>query len=147
MLVFTTGAILITSVDRAILFRVLPTLQEEFGLSNTAAGFLGSLNSLGVVIGAIIVGVFGDALGKGINRAWTWAVAATVTIVSSVATAFVHTLGGLQFSSTAAGFVIDTYGHSANFVFLAIPCPSHPHPDIFHARDGSYRWRDDPGVA
>jgi MFS family permease len=97
MLVVTTGAILVTSVDRAILFRVLPALQEEFGLSNTAAGFLGSLNSLGVVIGAIVLGVFGDALGKGVNRAWTWAVAVSVTIVASIATAFVQTLGGLQF--------------------------------------------------
>ena len=53
MLVVTTGAILVTSVDRAILFRTLPAIQQEFGLSNTAAGFFGSLTSLGVVIGAL----------------------------------------------------------------------------------------------
>jgi len=96
MLVVTTGAILITSVDRAILFRTLPAIKDEFGLSNTAAGFLASLTSLGVVIGAIALGVLGDALGKGVRRAWTWAVAVVVTIVASVATALVQTLGGLQ---------------------------------------------------
>ena len=97
MLVVTTGAILVTSVDRAILFRTLPAIQQEFGLSNTAAGFLGSLTSLGVVIGALALGVLGDALGKGVRRAWTWGVAVVITIVASAATAFVQTLGGLQF--------------------------------------------------
>ena len=53
MLLVTTGAILITSVDRVILPRVLPALQDEFGLSNTAAGFLNSLNFVGITIGAI----------------------------------------------------------------------------------------------
>lgn len=75
----------------------LPAIKDEFGLSNTAAGFLASLTSLGVVIGAITLGVLGDALGKGVRRAWTWAGAVVVTIVASVATALVQTLGGLQF--------------------------------------------------
>ena len=57
MLLVTTGAILITSVDRVMLPRVLPALQDEFGLSNTAAGFLNSLNFIGITIGAIALGV------------------------------------------------------------------------------------------
>ena len=57
MLLVTTGAILITSVDRVILPRVQPALQDEFGLSNTAAGFLNSPNFIGITIGAIALGV------------------------------------------------------------------------------------------
>lgn len=69
MLLVTTGATLITSVDRVILPRVLPALQDEFGLSNTAAGFLNSLNFIGIIIGAIALGIFGDVLGSKTGRA------------------------------------------------------------------------------
>lgn len=65
----TTGTILITLVDRVILPRVLPALQEEFGLSNTAAGFVNSLNFIGITIGAIAPGVFDDVLGSETGRA------------------------------------------------------------------------------
>ena len=57
MLLVTTVAILITSVDWVILPHVLPALQDEFGLSNTAVGFLNSLNFIGTTIGAIALGV------------------------------------------------------------------------------------------
>src|ERR687889_531220 len=96
MLLVTTGAILITSVDRVILSRVLPAPQDEFGLSNTAAGFLNSLNFIGIIIGATALGIFGDVLRKGPRRARTWAVAVAVTILSSVATAISQTVGQLQ---------------------------------------------------
>jgi MFS family permease len=69
MLLATTEANLITSVDRVILPQVLPALQDEFGLSNTAAGFLNSLNLVGITIGAIALGIFGDVLGSKTGRA------------------------------------------------------------------------------
>lgn len=50
-------ATLITSVDRVVLPRVLPALQDEFGLSYTAAGFLNTLNFIGITIGATALGV------------------------------------------------------------------------------------------
>lgn len=97
MLLVTTLAILVTSVDRAILFRVLPLIQEEFSLSNTQAGLLTSFTFVGITIGAIVLGVFGDSLGKGPKRAWTWGVAVLITIFAAIATALSQTVGALQF--------------------------------------------------
>ena len=97
MLVVTTGAILITSIDRVILPRVLPAIIDEFGLTNTQAGFLNSLNFIGLAFGSVILGAFGDALGKGPRRAWTWGVAVLVATVAAIATAFSRSLGALQF--------------------------------------------------
>jgi hypothetical protein len=50
MLVITTGAILITSIDRAILPTVLPGILKEFKLSETAG--LWAMESGGLTRGA-----------------------------------------------------------------------------------------------
>lgn len=97
MLLVTTGAILITSIDRVILPRVLPAIIDEFGLTFAQAGFLNSLNFIGLAFGSIILGAFGDALGKGPRRAWTWGVAVLVATIASIGTAFSQSLGALQF--------------------------------------------------
>ena len=97
MLLITTLAILVTSIDRVILPRVLPAIIEEFGISNTTAGFLNSLNFIGISIGAILLGALGDSLGKGPRRAWTWGIAVLITIVAAIGTAFSRTVGGLAF--------------------------------------------------
>ena len=97
MLLITTLAILVTSIDRVILPRVLPAIIEEFGISNTTAGLLNSLNFIGISIGAILLGALGDSLGKGPRRAWTWGIAVLITIVAAIGTAFSRTVGGLAF--------------------------------------------------
>lgn len=96
MLVVTTGAILITSIDRALLPTVLPGVLKEFDLSETAGGVLVGLSFAGTMTGGLILGVFGDSLGKGVRRAWTWAVAVAIVVVSAVATALSQTLLQLQ---------------------------------------------------
>ena len=96
MLVVTTGAILINSIDRAILPTVLPGILSEFNLSESAGGFLVGLSFAGTAIGGLVLGIFGDSLGKGVRRAWGWAVAVAIVVVSSVLTAFSQTLGQLQ---------------------------------------------------
>ncbi len=70
MLVVTTGAILMTSIDRAILPTVLPGILTEFSLGETAGGVLVGLSFAGTMAGGLILGVFGDSLGKGVRRAW-----------------------------------------------------------------------------
>jgi MFS family permease len=96
MLVVTTGAILITSIDRVILPTVLPGILKEFKLNETAGGVLVGLSFAGTMTGGLVLGVFGDSLGKGVRRAWTWAVAVAIVVVSSIATALSQTLLQLQ---------------------------------------------------
>jgi MFS family permease len=69
MLVITTGAIMINSIDRVILPTVLPGILSDFNLTATEGGFLVSLSFVGTTIGAIILGTLGDSLGKGPRRA------------------------------------------------------------------------------
>ena len=54
MLVITTLAIVVNSIDRIILPTVLPGIISEFDLSATEGGFLVSLSFVGTTIGAIV---------------------------------------------------------------------------------------------
>ena len=96
MLAVTTGAILITSIDRVLLPTVLPSILKEFNLSPTTGGVLVGLSFAGTMAGGIVLGVFGDSLGKGVRRAYTWAVAVAIVVISAVATAVSQTLLQLQ---------------------------------------------------
>ena len=104
MLVITTFAILITSVDRIILPTLLPDIAKDFGLNATQSGLLVSLSFLGTFVGALVVGVVGDVIGRGHLRAWTWIGAVVITCAASVATAFTRTLTGLAALRVAMGF-------------------------------------------
>jgi MFS family permease len=104
MLVITTGAILITSIDRALLPTVLPGILKEFNLSETAGGVLVGLSFAGTMAGGLVLGVFGDSLGKGVRRAYTWAVAVAIVVISAIATAFSRTLLQLQVLRFLMGF-------------------------------------------
>ena len=96
MLAVTTGAILITSIDRVLLPTVLPGILKEFNLSPTTGGVLVGLSFAGTMAGGIVLGVFGDSLGQGVRRAYTWAVAVAIVVISAVATAVSQTLLQLQ---------------------------------------------------
>src|SRR5215217_9102021 len=102
MLVVTTGAILITSIDRVLLPTVLPGILGEFDLSPTTGGVLVGLSFAGTMAGGLILGVFGDSLGKGVRRAYTWAVA--IVVISAIATAVSRTLLQLQILRFVMGF-------------------------------------------
>ena len=85
MLAVTTGAVLITSIDRSILPAVLPQIQQEFGLDDAGGGALVGLSFAGTAIGGLLIGVFGDSLGRGVRRAWAWAVAVLIVVIASLA--------------------------------------------------------------
>jgi MFS family permease len=96
ILLVTTGAILITSIDRVILPTVLPGILKEFDMSESAGGVLVGLSFAGTMVGGLILGIFGDSLGKGPRRAWAWAVSVAIVVVSAIATAFSRTVRQLQ---------------------------------------------------
>src|SRR5215211_1420084 len=96
MLVITTLAIVVNSIDRIILPTVLPGIISEFDLSATEGGFLVSLSFVGTTIGAIVLGTLGDSFGKGPRRAWMWAVTVGVVIVAAIGTALSTTLNQLR---------------------------------------------------
>ncbi len=104
MLAVTTGAILITSIDRAILPTVLPGILSEFDLSESQGGVLIGLGFAGTAVGGLILGVFGDSMGKGARRAWAWGIAVAIVVVAAIATAFSRTLGQLQVLRVVMGF-------------------------------------------
>ncbi len=96
MLVVTTLATLTIAFDRMLLPTVLPDILKEFLLSPGQGGVLIGLSYAGTVVGGLILGIFGDALGKGAGRAWAWIAAVVVVILSAVLTAFTRSLGRLQ---------------------------------------------------
>ena len=103
MLLVTTGAILITSIDRTILPTVLPAILREFDLSTAQGGLLVSLSFAGMAVGGIILGTLGDSPGRGPRRAWMWGVALLFEIVGAVATALSSTLNQLRASRILGG--------------------------------------------
>jgi MFS family permease len=86
MLVITTLAILMTSVDHQILPAVLPQISEDFGLSPDQAGLINSVYFAGLVGGGILFGYLSDRIGSGYRRTWTWNVAMLFGIIGGALT-------------------------------------------------------------
>lgn len=96
MLVITTLAILMNSIDRIILPTLLPAIMKDFNLSEVQAGWMNSLSFFGTLSGAVLFGLLSDYIGSGYRRCYSWCLAVLVEIVSGVATAFCKTLGAFQ---------------------------------------------------
>ncbi|XBS68446.1 MFS transporter [Acerihabitans sp. KWT182] len=96
MLVITTSAILMNSIDRIILPTLLPAIMKDFNLTEIQVGWLNSLSFFGTLSGAVIFGIFSDFVGTGHKRCYSWTVAVLVEVISGVATAFCKTLGAFQ---------------------------------------------------
>ena len=57
MLVITTLAILMNSIDRIILPTLLPAIMQSFNLTEVQAGWLNSLSFVGTLAGAVVFGL------------------------------------------------------------------------------------------
>lgn len=104
MLLISTLAILITSIDRVILPTVLPAVLKDFKLTTIEGGFLNSLSFFGTFIGAFVFGVLGDSIGKGARRTWTWTGTVLIAVIGSFASAFTTSLGVFRFLRVVMGF-------------------------------------------
>lgn len=104
MLVVTTLAILMNSIDRLILPTLMPAIMDEFNLDTVDAGFLNSLSFVGTFLGALILGFLSDYIGTGYKRCYSWVLAVAIEICAGVATAFCKTLGAFQALRIFMGF-------------------------------------------
>ncbi len=86
MLVITTLAILIVSVDAQILPTILPAILTQFHLSPTEGGWLNSLFFLGSVGGAVFFGIWSDLAGSGHRRGPTWILAYLIAVIGGFLT-------------------------------------------------------------
>ena len=86
MLLLTTVAILMTSVDHQILPAVLPQVSEQYGLNPEQAGLINSVYFAGLVAGGIIFGYISDRIGTGYRRSWTWNVAMLFAVIGGALT-------------------------------------------------------------
>lgn len=86
MLLLTTVAILMTSVDHQILPAVLPQVSAQYGLDPQQAGLINSVYFAGLVAGGIIFGYISDRIGTGHRRSWTWNVAMLFAVIGGALT-------------------------------------------------------------
>ncbi len=86
MLVITTLAILVTSMDMQILPTILPAILKQFHLTTAAGGWLNALFFAGTAVGAVVFGVWSDLAGSGFRRGVTWIAAYSVAIVGGILT-------------------------------------------------------------
>ena len=86
MLLLTTIAILMTSVDHQILPAVLPQVSEQYGLDAQQAGLINSVYFAGLVGGGLIFGYVSDRIGTGYRRTWTWNVAMLFAVIGGALT-------------------------------------------------------------
>ncbi|WP_206603436.1 MFS transporter [Bifidobacterium catulorum] len=96
MLAIGTSSMLLISIDRQILPTVLPAIMEEFGMNSTQGGFISSLNFIGTLLGAAIIGVVADSIGRGYKRTWAWWGSCFLAIISGLATFFTKGVFNLQ---------------------------------------------------
>lgn len=103
MLTIGTFSMLLVSVDRQILPTVLPAIMKEFHMNSTEGGWVSSLNFIGTFIGAGIIGIVADSIGRGYKRTWSWGISCILAIISGFATFFTHSLFNLQFWRVTMG--------------------------------------------
>lgn len=134
-LLFLTAINLLNYFDRYLLAALLPSVQQELGLSHTAGGALLSAFVVGYFIFSPIFGYLGDRLRRpllmGVGVAlWSLATAGTAGVATFAALIFTRMLVGVgeaSFATIAPGFIkdrVDSPEHlnrALSVFFTAIP--------------------------
>lgn len=82
---------LFDAMDVGILSFVIAALAAEWGLSPSQSGWIGSVNSIGMAVGALFFGVFADKVGRKQIFMWTlvlFSIASGLSAFTTTLTAF-----------------------------------------------------------
>lgn len=77
------------AMDVGILSFVIAALSVDWGLNSGQMGWIGSINSIGMAVGALIFGVFADKIGRKQIFMWTLIIFSIASGLSAVTTTFV----------------------------------------------------------
>ena len=92
---------LFDAMDVGILSFVIAALAVDWGLNSSQMGWIGSVNSIGMAVGALVFGVFADKVGRKKIFMWTLVLfsiasglsAFTTTLVAFMALRFLVGMG------------------------------------------------------
>ncbi len=128
---------LLNYIDRQVLYAVFPLIKEDFHLSDTALGFLGSAFMICYMVSAPFFGWFGDRMSRAKLAAGGLAVWSCATGGASFATSYLVLLmarttigiGEASFGTVSPGLLTDYYpqelrGRVLSYFYLAIPVGS-----------------------
>lgn len=77
------------AMDVGILSFVIAALAADWGLNSTQMGWIGSINSIGMAVGAMVFGVFSDKIGRKQIFMWTLIIFSVASGLSALTTTFV----------------------------------------------------------
>ncbi|MGE7666287.1 MFS transporter [Ureibacillus composti] len=77
---------LFDAMDVGILSFVIAALAVDWGLSSSQMGWIGSINSIGMAVGALIFGVFADKVGRKTIFIWTLVIFSVASGLSAFTT-------------------------------------------------------------
>ncbi|RNC98813.1 MFS transporter [Lysinibacillus halotolerans] len=76
------------AMDVGILSFVIAALAADWGLSSSQMGWIGSINSIGMAVGALVFGVFADKVGRKKIFMWTLIIFSVASGLSALTTTF-----------------------------------------------------------
>src|SRR6266571_5238270 len=125
---------LLNYIDRQVLYAVFPLIKDEFALSDTALGLLGSAFMLCYMVSAPVLGWFGDRISRVKLAAWGVGVWSIATALSAFAPGYrtllsartVVGIGEASFGTVSPGLLADFFprerrGRVLAWFYLAIP--------------------------
>lgn len=77
------------AMDVGILSFVIAALAADWGLTSSQMGWIGSINSIGMAVGALIFGVFADKVGRKKIFMWTLIIFSVASGLSAFTTTFI----------------------------------------------------------
>lgn len=76
------------AMDVGILSFVIAALAADWGLNSTQMGWIGSVNSIGMAVGAFVFGIFADKIGRKQIFMWTLIIFSVASGLSAITTTF-----------------------------------------------------------